>query len=134
MISLDKAKLALAASEKKAQSLGIAVTSVIVDDHGSIIAISRMDGAIPISPKFSYAKAFTSASLGVPTQDLGQYEREGKPYFGMNTLFGGELTSIAGGLPVKMNGKLVGGLGVGGSLDVNQDVECALAAQKVLES
>lgn len=133
MIALEKAKKALEASEKKAQQLGVAVTTVIVDDHGSIIAASRMDGAIPISPKFAYTKAFTSASLGIENQKLEQYEEQGKPYFGLNTIFGGELTSIAGGVPVMMHGKLVGGVGVGGSMDVSQDAQCAQEGKKVLE-
>lgn len=112
-------KKALEASEKKAKGLGIAVTTVVVDEHGSIIAASRMDGAIPISPRFAYCKAFTSANLGMPSEGLGQYAGEGKPYFGVNTLFAGELTPMAGGLPVKMSGKLVGGVGVGGSTDTH---------------
>ena len=134
MLNLNKAKKALEASEEKARQLNIAVTTVIVDSHGSIIAVSRMDGAIPISPRFAYAKAFTSASIGVPSEGLADYAKEGKPYFGINTLFGGELTAIAGGFPVKSGGKLAGGVGVGGSTDVSQDAQCAQAAVKVLES
>lgn len=134
MITLDKAKLALAASEKKAQQVGVAVTTVIVDQHGSIIAVSRMDGAIPISPRFAYAKAYTSANLGAPTEALAQYAGEGKPYFEFNTLFGGELTAIAGGAPITVHGKVVGGVGVGGSMDVSQDAQCAQEAKKVLEN
>lgn len=134
MITLEKAKKALEASEKKAQSLGTLVTTAIVDDHGSIIAVSRMDGAIPISPKFAYTKAFTSASLGIENEKLEAYEEQGKPYYGLNTIFGGELTSIAGGVPVMMHGKLVGGVGVGGSMDVSQDALCAQEAKKILES
>lgn len=134
MLNLNKAKKALEASEEKARQLNIAVTTVIVDSHGSIIAVSRMDGAIPISPRFAYAKAFTSASIGVPSEGLADYAKEGKPYFGINTLFGGELTAIAGGVPVKSGGKLAGGVGVGGSTDVLQDAQCAQAAVKILES
>lgn len=134
MITLDKAKKALEASERKAKELGIAVTTVIVDDHGSIIATSRMDGAIPISPRFAYAKAFTSANLGMPTDAMEQYAAENKPYFGVNTLFGGELTTMAGGIPVKIGNKLVGAVGVGGSTDTSQDSLCAQEAVKVLSS
>ena len=132
MISLNKAKLALEASEKKAKELGISVTTVIVDTYGSIIASSRMDGAIPISPQFAYTKAFTSANLGFSTKDLGPFTNENKPYFGINTLFGGELTTIAGGIPVKIGEKLVGGIGVGGSTNTLEDHECAQSAVDIL--
>lgn len=132
MLTLEKAKKALEVSEKKAKALGMAVTTVIVDEHGSIIAVSRMDGAIPISPRFAYTKAFTSASLGLPSGDLGPGAAEGKPYFGINTLFAGELTPMAGGLPVTAGEKLVGGVGVGGSTDTQEDVACAEEAVKTL--
>lgn len=134
MITLEQAKKALETSEKKAKELGIAVTTAIVDEHGSIVAVSRMDGAIPISPRFAYSKAFTSANLGMPTDAMEQYAAENKPYFGVNTLFGGELTTIAGGLPVKIGDKIVGGVGVGGSADTKKDLDCAKVAVKVLIS
>lgn len=133
MITLDKAKKALEASEKKAAEIGVAVSTVIVDEHGSIVAASRMDGAIPISPRFAYTKAYTSASLGMPSGGLGDGVKEGQPYHGINTLFGGELTPMAGGVPVKTGNKLVGGIGVGGSYDTKQDTECAQAAVKLIE-
>ena len=133
MITLSKAKKALEASEKKAEELGIAVSIVVVDNQGSIIAASRMDNAIPISPRFALSKAYTSANLAFPSGDLAKYASVGKPYFGINTLFGGELDLLAGGIPVKMDGKIVGAIGVGGSTDTSQDEECAKAGAAVLE-
>ena len=134
MITLKKALEAINASEKKAKELDIAVTTVIVDEHGSLIALSRMDGALHISPRFAATKAFTAANLRLPTGDLGKFTGEEKPYFGLNTLFGGELTPMAGGLPIRKDETVIGAVGVGGSTDVKQDVECAEEAQKVLEA
>jgi len=133
MITLEKAKKALEASEKKALELGIKVSTVIVDEHGSIIAMSRMDGAFVISPDFAKAKAFTAATLKMPTGGLLEYEAENKPYFGLNTLFGGKLTGIAGGVPAKKAGAIIGAAGVGGSADPSQDALCAQEAVVVLE-
>jgi uncharacterized protein GlcG (DUF336 family) len=132
MITLEKAKKALEASETKAKELGITVSTWIVDDYGVPIAFSRMDGALHVSPRFSYMKANTSQSLGLPSGDVAAYAGEGKPYFSVTTGFANEMLTIAGGLPVKMHGKVVGSVGVGGSMDVTQDAQCAEAAVKVL--
>lgn len=129
----SKVKKAIEASEAKAKELGIAVSTAIVDEYGDLVAFSRMEGAIKISPKFALAKAYTAGTIGMATADMAPYATPGKPYYGMDALFGGELTTIAGGLPIKVGDKLVGGIGVGGSADVSQDVECAKAALEVLE-
>lgn len=124
----SKAKKAIEAAEAKARELGIAVSTAIVDEYGDLVAFSRMEGAIKISPKFALAKAYTAGTIGMATADMAPYAVPNKPYYGMDALFGGELTTIAGGLPIKDDQRLVGGIGVGGSADVNQDVECAKAA------
>ena len=132
MMTLQKAKKAIEASENKAKELGISVSTAVVDEYGVLLAFSRMDGALKISHKFAYIKAYTSGTLGMATADMAEYATEGKPYYDMNSLFGGELTTIAGGVAVKSGDKLIGGIGVGGSADVNQDVECAMAALNAL--
>lgn len=123
----DIAKKAVEAAIKKAEDMGVAVSVAIVDSHGSLMAFGRMKDAIKISPRFSQAKAYTAATVGMATGDMAGYAVEGKPYFGLNSILGGDLTTIAGGLPIKKGEELVGGIGVGGSADVNQDVEIAKA-------
>lgn len=132
MITLEKAEKATQAALEKAKELGISVTVAIVDEHGTMITVTRMDEALQISPQFALTKAYTSANLGFPTSALAQYAVEKKPYFGINTLHGGEFTTIAGGLPVMKENKRIGGVGVGGSADVTQDEQCAQAAVAVL--
>jgi uncharacterized protein GlcG (DUF336 family) len=127
MITLAQAKNALAAAETKAKELGITVSIAVVDEYGTLVAFSRMDGALKISPEFARTKAFTAGTLGFPTEGLAPYATVGKPYHDITALFGGELTTIAGGEPVMLDGKLAGGVGVGGSNDVSQDAECAKA-------
>lgn len=133
MITLQKARTALEAAEKKAEELKIKISTVIVDEHGTPIAMSRMDDALIVSPDFAQAKAFTAASLRMPTAGLLPYACDNKPYFGLNTLFSGKLTTIAGGIPVRQLEKIIGAVGVGGSADPGQDAQCAQEAVAVLE-
>lgn len=125
MITLKFAQEIVEKVHLKARELGIEVSVAVVDKAGTLILASKMDNAISISPKFAYTKAFTAASLGVKTSSLAEYTVEKGPYYGLNTIFAGELTSIAGGVPIMVDGKLLGGVGVGGSMDVNQDEICA---------
>lgn len=127
-MDLDAAQKAVDAAIKKAEELKIAISVAVVDQYGDLVAFGRMKGALKISPKFAIAKAYTAGTLGMGTADMAGYVTEGKPYYGLTSLFGGELTTIAGGLPIKLGEKLVGGVGVGGSADVSQDLECAQAA------
>jgi len=132
MITLENAKKALEASENKAKELGVKVTTTVVDEHGVVIATSKMDDALVISPDFAFSKAYTAAVLKMPTEGVAPYAVSEKPYYGLNMLLAGKMTTIAGGVPVTMHGKVVGGVGVGGSADTAQDALCAQEAVKAL--
>jgi uncharacterized protein GlcG (DUF336 family) len=126
-MDLEKAQKIIKNVVAKAEEMKVKVSVAVVDEYGDLVAFERMDGALKISPRFALAKANTSASLGMPTSGLAEYAVTGKPYYGLNSIFSGELTTIAGGVPVKNGEKVIGAVGVGGSYDVKQDEECAMA-------
>jgi uncharacterized protein GlcG (DUF336 family) len=132
MITLESAKKAIEASESKARELGIAVTTAVVDEHGVVIALSRMDGALLISPRFAQKKAYTAAMLKMASEQPAGYAVEGQPYFSINTAFEGDILLIAGGVPAMKGDQVIGAVGVGGSADVSQDKLCAVEAVGVL--
>lgn len=125
MLTLELAQRMVNRTLEKARELNIAVSVAVVDTHGTLMALARMDGALTISPKFATTKAFTAATLKMPTEGIAPYSESGKPYAGLHAIFGGELTTIAGGLPITIDGHVVGAIGVGGSADVSQDALCA---------
>ncbi|OGG05091.1 hypothetical protein A2Z33_06605 [Candidatus Gottesmanbacteria bacterium RBG_16_52_11] len=134
MINQKQAMKAIEAAQAKANELGIAVTVAVVDEYGMLLALSRMDGALKVSPRFATTKAYTSGTLGMPTGAMEPFTIPGKPYYDLNSLHGGEFTTIAGGIPVTHDGKLIGGVGVGGSMDVSQDEQCAKAGAEAIFS
>ena len=133
MLTLEKAKKVIEATEKKARELKIAVCVTVVDTSGILVAMHRMDGAFATSPIFSQAKAITSGTLGLPTEEIAKYSAQGKPYYGVESLSSGKFTSIAGGIPIIEEKVLIGGVGVGGSYDVNEDATCAKAGAEVIK-
>lgn len=132
MLTLEKILQAAKAVEAEAVKLKQAVSLVVVDAGGNVVLVHRMDGALVVSPKFAYAKAYSSGTLGMPTGDMAPFALPGKPYFGISDL-DERFTVMAGGLPIKEGSQLVGGIGVGGSYDTAQDVACAQAGLKVLQ-
>ena len=130
MITLDKALKSIDMAVKHATEMKEKVTVAVVDKYGVMIASQKMDGALVISPKFAMAKAYTSAVLCLATADIAKYATPGMPYYGTTSAFEGELMVIPGGIPIVVDGEVVGAIGVGGSHDVGKDVECAQAGLK----
>jgi glc operon protein GlcG len=112
----------LAAARTEAQNNQWAVTIVVVDDGGHPLALERLDGAAPISAYIAKEKARTSA--------LGR--RESKGYEDM--VNGGRhaflsaplLTSLEGGVPIIVDGQVIGAVGVSG-VKAEQDAQVAKA-------
>ncbi|MDP2119536.1 MAG: heme-binding protein [Hoeflea sp.] len=112
----------LSAAIDRAEAMGQPQCIVIVDASGGTLAELKMTGAKFLSLKSARAKALTAASTGKPSSAIPEPVR---PAIAAAT--GGAVTGLPGGLPVMVDGELVGGIGIGsGSGD--QDVDVANAA------
>ncbi len=119
----DAAVLAmLQAASLAATGMGQPQCIVIVDASAVVLAALRMRDAKVLSLRSATAKAQTAASTGKPSDAIPEAVR---PAIAAAT--DGAVTGLAGGLPIRFDGKLLGGIGVG-SGSAAQDVRVALAA------
>ncbi|HEX4391558.1 MAG TPA: heme-binding protein, partial [Mycobacterium sp.] len=91
----------------------------------------RMDGAWLGSVDISINKAWTARSFDIETKDLAANSQSGGPFFGIHASNGGRVMIFAGGIPLRRNGKIVGGIGVSGG-DADQDQTVAEAGADAL--
>jgi uncharacterized protein GlcG (DUF336 family) len=111
----------LNAAIAKAEAMGVPQCIAVVDDGGDLLAFVRMDGAKFLSIESATRKAVTAASSRMPTGGLSP-EIEVK--LGLAT--DGRLTNLKGGVPIVVDGKVIGAIGVGSGTG-DQDLECAKA-------
>ncbi len=99
--------------------MNIAVAEV----GGNLKAFGRMEEAWLASIEVAIDKAFTAASLGISTEELGGMAQPGQPLFGINTTNGGRIVIFGGSIPLMREGEVVGSVGVsGGTVDQDQEV------------
>ena len=125
-ISSELAQTMVSAAVAKARELGVAENVAILDNGGNLKAFSRMDGAPIPTIEIAQNKAYT-ALFGVSTQDFFNFI-QGDPSLlaGIPTL--ARVAAWGGGFPIKVNGEVVGAIGVSGAPTVQNDVDCARAA------
>jgi uncharacterized protein GlcG (DUF336 family) len=107
-LSIDGAMKLLNAAMAKAAEIKVPECICIVDAGGHLLAYARMDGAFTMSYDSALVKAMTAASYGIPTGNIAA---------GIDIKLAlatqGKRVNLPGGLPIIINGQLVGGIGVG---------------------
>src|SRR5438094_10429747 len=110
----------------QAAQLDIAVTAVVVDESGRLVALGRMDRARPITVDMATNKAYTAASFQQPTDQLAG--AAGQPWFqSLVVSSNGRIMAGGGALPIVEGGNVVGAVAVAGGTD-EQDQRCCEAA------
>ncbi|KAL2012967.1 hypothetical protein VTN00DRAFT_492 [Thermoascus crustaceus] len=110
-LSLPAAQIAAAACTKKAESLGVPMNIAIVDATLYLLHFSRMPGAKLTSIDIAINKAFTAAGHKVPTHVYKENVWPGGPAYGINNSNGGRFMVIGGGVPIVVDGEVVGAIG-----------------------
>lgn len=125
-IPVEKAMQMVEAAHAEAVSVDVAVTAVIVDESGRMVALGRMDGARPITVDMAMNKAYTAASFQQSTQELTGVA--GQAWFqSLVVSSNGRVTAGGGAIPIVDAGRVVGAVAVAGGTD-EQDQRCCEAA------
>ena len=130
-LTLADAKQMLSAGEAKAKSLGVAYNMAVVDAGGHLLAFLRQDGALIGSIDLAIDKAVTARLFDKATSDLAQLAQSGMPLFGIQESNAGKVVIFGGGIPVVVDGHIVGAMGASAGT-VEQDIAVAEAAVSAL--
>jgi glc operon protein GlcG len=130
-LTLAGARAAITGAEAKARERGWKMNIAVVDEGGFLLAFARMDGARPASVATATSKAITAATFRQATGPLN--DPSGAPDILLNLSLqnaaaasGGRITTLKGGVPIVVDGQVIGAIGVGGGSG-DQDTEVAKA-------
>ena len=123
-LGLAEAQKALQAIQAELIARGKAAVIVAADSHGELIALLRMDGAPLQSITIAMNKAYTAARAQKPTRDIGQKVRDAENGFDIAYYGDPRFVGWGGGVPVRVNGQVVGAVAVSG-LPEAEDMEVA---------
>jgi glc operon protein GlcG len=128
VMALDQggAQTVLQAANESAQQRNAPSAIAVVDPAGDLLAFQRMDGVRPASADLAIEKARTAARLQRPTAEIEDNVNQGRTAF-----VTAGIPALRGGVPIRVNGAVVGAVGVAG-LSKEIDVEIANTAATAL--
>jgi len=129
-LSIDGAKRVIAgavAYARKNNAPGGVIA--VVDEGGNLMALERLDGTFAAGANISIGKARTAVLFKRPTKTFEDIIKNGRT--AMVALPDAYFTPLQGGVPITINGQIVGGVGVSGAASAQQDEELAIAGANV---
>jgi glc operon protein GlcG len=130
-LTLDGAKKIIAAAvdyAKKNNAPGGVIA--VVDDGGNLMALERLDGTFAAGANISIGKARTAVLFKRPTKVFEDIIKNGRtPMVALPDSF---FTPLQGGVPITVDGQIIGGVGVSGAASAQQDEDLAIAGAAAL--
>jgi uncharacterized protein GlcG (DUF336 family) len=114
-------------AEAESLKLNVPVAVTVIDTHGNVVLIHRMNGAPAFSLELSERKAYTSALVGMRTADLVPLVQPGAALYPLLAVSGGRYSAMGGGVPLTSEGQVIAGVGVSGGT-TEQDIAIVEAA------
>lgn len=121
-LTADAVKAVLAAAESKARANSWNVSIAVVDPAGDLLGFLKLDGAATGTVQIAQGKARTSARFGRPSKVYADRITENQ----LNFLSVDGVVALQGGLPILVDGRVIGAVGVSG-VTSQQDEEVAAA-------
>ncbi len=127
-LTLDGARKVIAAAVAEAKSKNAPGGVIaVVDEGGNLMALERLDGTFAAGAFISIGKARTAVLFKRPTRAFEEIIKNGRtPMIALN-----DFTPLQGGIPIMVDGQVVGGVGVSGAASAQQDEELAIAGAAV---
>ena len=113
-VTLAAAEAVVAAARKHAEKIGVPSCIAVVDSGANLVAFVRMDRAWLGSIDIAQDKAFTSRAFDMTTKELARMSQPGEPLFGITASNEGRVVIFAGGVPLKVDGVVIGAVGASG--------------------
>jgi uncharacterized protein GlcG (DUF336 family) len=132
-IGLADANRVIQAGIARATEIHSPSTIAVVDVGGTVVAQARMDGASLSSVALAYNKAYTSLSCRLPTSTITKIAQPGGDFYGIANGLDGRAIIFPGGIPIEVDGQVVGAVGASGGNGA-QDEDVARAAADSLSS
>lgn len=126
-VDLASALRMIEAAHEEAARRSILVSAAVVDGGGHLIAFGRMDGAEIAGPVLAVDKAYTAVANRIATSELAILAAPGGELFGLHANGGGRFVIFGGGVPIEIDGVVIGGVGVSGASAADDEL-CARAA------
>jgi uncharacterized protein GlcG (DUF336 family) len=132
-LGLAEANVLIQAGISRANEIGSPSTISVVDVGGTVIAQARMDGASLCSVELAYNKAYTALSCRLATSFIKTIAQPGGDFYGIANGLDGRAIIFPGGVPITVDGQVVGAVGASGG-NGSQDEDVAQAAANGLSN